>query len=73
MKNWLNKIINKSHCILFGHEWCNKHLPDGNGWVEQFCPCGAKRLYNVITKTATKRNDYYYYDVEEKRYKIIFN
>ncbi len=71
MKNWLNKLIIKSHCILFGHKWCCNGLPDGNGWEEQICECGAKRLYNVITHTAPKGIYYYYYDVEEKRYVII--
>ena len=54
MKKWIDKLIYKSHCLLFGHKWCNNGLPDKDGWMKQWCECGAKRMYNIITKEEKK-------------------
>lgn len=54
MKKWIDRMIWKSHCLLFGHKWANDRLGDKDGWVQQSCECGAKRIYNTITKEEKK-------------------
>lgn len=53
MKKWIDRLIWKSHCLLFGHKWADDGLCKADGWVSQTCECGKKRMYNIITHEET--------------------
>lgn len=55
IKKITDKMIYKSHSLLFGHRWnYGDTWVDKRGWLVQSCECGKKRLYNIITKEEIK-------------------
>lgn len=68
IKKRIDRMIYKSHCLLFGHKWSSGDgLCDGDGWVRQRCECGATRMYNVISKESSEENFVF---VKAKKYDI---